>query len=76
MVVGFDFILMSALTFRTRVMSVVCYSSFVDNKQSQIKRKLESIFEKYNVSKSFQESIKEMMKALSKKTFTPDDKAW
>ena len=55
---------------------VVFYSSFVDNKQSQIKRKLESIFEKYNVSKSFQESIEEMMKALSKKTFTPDDKAW
>ena len=55
---------------------VVFYSSFVDNKQSQIKRKLESIFEKYNVSKSFQESIEEMMKTLSKKTFTPDDKAW
>ena len=54
---------------------VVFYSSFVDNKRSQIKKKLESIFEKYNVSKASQESVEEMVKALSKKTFTPDGKA-
>ena len=56
--------------------SVVFYSSFVDSKQSQIKKKLESIFEKYNVSKASQESVEEMVKALSKKTFTPDGKTW
>ena len=55
-----------------RVVYVVFYSSFVGSKQSQIKKKLESIFEKYNVSKDSQESIKEMVKALSKKTFMPD----
>ena len=55
---------------------VVFYSSFVDNKRCQIKNKLESIFEKYNVSKASQKSIEEMVKALSKKTFTPDGKAW
>ena len=55
---------------------VVFYSSFVDSKQSQIKKKLESIFEKYNVSKASQESVEEMVKALSKKTFTPDGKTW
>ena len=53
---------------------VVFYSSFVDNKRSQIKRKLESIFEKNNVSKASHKSIKEMRKALSKKTFRPDIK--
>ena len=54
---------------------VVFYSSFVDIKWSQIKKKLESIFEKYNVSKTSQESVEEMVKTLSKKTFTPDGKA-
>ena len=53
---------------------VVFYSSYVDNKRSQIKRKLESIFEKYNVSKASQESIEEMVKALRKKTFKSDSK--
>ena len=46
---------------------VVFYSSFVDNKRSQIKKKLESIFERYDVSKASKESIEEMGKALSKK---------
>ena len=54
---------------------VVFYSSFVDIKWSQIKKKLESIFEKYNVSKASQESVEEMVKTLSKKTFAPDGKA-
>ena len=54
---------------------VVFYSSFVDNKRSQIKKKLESIFERYNVSKASQESVEEMEKALSKTIFTPDGKA-
>ena len=53
---------------------VVFYSSYVDNKRSQIKRKLESIFEKYNISKASQESIEEMVKALRKKTFKSDGK--
>ena len=44
---------------------VVFYSSFVDVKRSQIKKKSESIFEKNN--KASQESIEEMVKALSKK---------
>ena len=55
--------------------NVVFYSSFVNNKQSQIKKKLESIFEECNSSKASQESIEEIGKALSKKTFTPDGKA-
>ena len=54
---------------------VVFYSSFVDIKWSQIKKKLESIFEKYDVSKTSEESVEEMVKTLSKKTFTPDGKA-
>ena len=58
-----------------RGVSVVFYPSLIDNKCSQIKKKLESIFEKYNISKASQESIEEMEKALSKKTFTPDGKA-
>ena len=58
-----------------RGVSVVFYPSLIDNKRSQIKKKLESIFEKYNISKASQESIEEMEKALSKKTFTPDGKA-
>ena len=33
------------------------------------------LFEKNNVSKASHKSIKEMRKALSKKTFTPDIKA-
>ena len=37
------------------------YSSFVDIKWSQIKKKLESIFGKYNVSKASQESVEEMV---------------
>ena len=41
---------------------VVLYLAFVDNKRSQIKKKLESIFEKYNVSKASQESVEEMVK--------------
>ena len=55
---------------------VVFYSSFVDSKWSQIKKKLESIFEKYNVSKASQESVEKLGKVLSQKTFTPDGKAW
>ena len=46
---------------------IVFYSSFVDKKRSQVKKKLELIFEKYNVSKASQESIEEMVKALNKK---------
>ena len=48
----------------------------VDSKWSQIKKKLESIFEKYNVSKASQESVEKLGKVLSQKTFTPDGKAW
>ena len=55
---------------------VIFYSLFVENKWSQIKNKLESIFERYNVSKASLESIEEMGKTISKKTFTPDGKAW
>ena len=47
---------------------VAFYSSFVDNKRSQIKKKFESIFEKYNVSKAYQESKrwgKHLVKKLS-----------
>ena len=58
-----------------RDVSVVFDSSFVDIKWSQIKKKLESIFEKYDVSKTAEESVEEMVKTLSKKTFTPDGKA-
>ena len=54
---------------------IVFYSSFVDNKLSQIRKKLESIFEKYNVSKASQELIEEMMEVPCKKTFIPDGKA-
>ena len=57
------------------VIYVVFYSSFVDNKQNEVKKKLESIFENYNVSKASQESVEEIVKALSKKTSTPDGKA-
>ena len=57
------------------VIYVVFYSSFVDNKQNEVKKKLESIFENYNVSKASQESLEEIVKALSKKTSTPDGKA-
>ena len=46
---------------------IVFYSSFVENKRSHIKKKLESIFEKCNVSKASQDSIEEMVKARSKK---------
>ena len=58
-----------------RDVCIVFYSSFVDNKLSQLRKKLESIFEKYNVSKASQELIEEMMKVPCKKTFIPDGKA-
>ena len=58
-----------------RDVRVIFYSAFVNKRQSQIKKNLESIFERYNVPKGSQESIEEMVKALSKKKFNSDDKA-
>ena len=58
-----------------RDVHVVFYSAFVNKKRSQINKNLESIFERYNVSKASQESIEEMVKALSKKKFNWDGKA-
>ena len=67
----------SALTFHTCVMSMLSSTHhLLIASRVKIKKKLESIFEKYNVSKASQESVEEMVKALSKKTFTPDGKTW
>ena len=58
-----------------RDVHVVFDSAFVNKKRSQINKNLESIFERYDVSKASQESIEEMVKALSKNIFTLNGKA-